>query len=145
MEFRFYQFSHHSLPEGVARLSEIVHKRGLSIYIYSQNLQRLEAVDEALWKIPQFLPHSFDLSDALCKIWLSDSEPSSAQDVIFCLDDEKTAAKAQICCYLFSAEDHDIVKKRREDWKIHDQNAEHITYWAETETGWKKQAEKHNL
>lgn len=139
MEKRFYQLSKTPIAIAVAKLAARVDDQNKTLNIVGART-RLEQVDEALWQYADFLPHALETPDGLSKILLSQNPQNL--DVQFLLDDSDSDQSVELCCLMFQAADHDIVNKRRMDWKTWSQNGEYLTYWAENENGsWEKKSE----
>jgi DNA polymerase-3 subunit chi len=104
----------------------------------------LDALSTALWAQPAWLPHGTvtDGDPDLQPIWLSaDPEPLNGARYLFMVEGARTdrLAAFERVFDLFDGNDPDAVAGARIRWKAAKDAGHALTYWQQTETGWRKQ------
>jgi DNA polymerase-3 subunit chi len=107
--------------------------------------ERVEALDSALWLCsnPDWLPHGTQAGGNadLQPIWLTDrDEAPNGAKFLFLLDGADSAALGSFerVFDLFDGRDEDAVQAARTRFRARKAAGHALTYWQQTEKGWKK-------
>jgi DNA polymerase-3 subunit chi len=104
----------------------------------------LNALSTSLWAQPAWLPHGTvtDGDPDLQPIWLStDPEPLNSARYLFMVEGARTDRLAEFerVFDLFDGNDPDAVAGARIRWKAAKDAGHPLTYWQQTDNGWRKQ------
>ncbi len=144
----FYHLEHQRLDQVLPSLLEKTLQRGWRAVIQAGSLERLEALDLALWAYSEesFLPHGTAktgfASDQPVYLTTGDDTPNGA-GVRFLVDGAAASSftGAERLVFLFDGQDGDAVAVARGQWKAAKAAGCPVTYWQQTDAGrWEKKA-----
>lgn len=149
-EVRFYHLFQKSVEEALPQLVSKTVEREWRSLVLAPSDRLLKAVSLKLWgdQPESFLAHGMEATVPAQSIpdqpvWLTtrDANPNKAT-VLFCLEGTEVAQpeRFDLICDLFDGRDLDQVETARERWKNYKNNGFTLTYWQQTEQGWKKKA-----
>jgi len=141
-EVRFYHLERSSLERALPTMLERVLERGQRALVVLGTQERLEALNAHLWTYraadghaeaqPVFLATAQEQGVA---------NPNGAQ-VLFLADGARLAdiAGFAMCVELFDGGDAAAVEAARKRWRDYKTAGHALTYWRQTEQGWKQEA-----
>ncbi|MDE0306466.1 MAG: DNA polymerase III subunit chi [Albidovulum sp.] len=124
-------------------------KAGWRILVRGAKQDRIEMLDDYLWKFPEdeFLPHGMSGGDCdhLHPILLTtENEPFEAREALVLIDGAKTepneVAALQRVSVVFESRDIEIVRSARTLWKALNEKGVPLVLWIEEAGGWVKKA-----
>lgn len=145
-EVLFYQLERHPLERVLPGLLEKTIARGWRAVVQSGSVERLEALDMALWTYSEdsFLPHAMK-RDGFCEhqpVYLTtgDETPNGA-GVRFLVDGAVAPSFDGYVriVYLFDGRDEDARQTARTQWQAAKFQGAGVTFWRQSESGrWEK-------
>jgi DNA polymerase-3 subunit chi len=147
VEVGFYHLQRTALEPALARLLERVLASGQRAVVRASSADRVEALNRALWTIGQgsFLPHG-SRADGFAEdqpVFLTEAAdyPNGAT-VLVLVDGAEVEPPPEVtrCLYLFDGNDPQAVAGARERWRRWRERGAEITYWQQTERGWRNAA-----
>ena len=148
-ETGFYHLQSEPVESALPRLLEKVRSLGFRVLIRGRTEARLEALDDALWSFrdTSFLAHGRaedGAPPALQPIFLtleSTGNPNGANLLVLTEDaDAPDLGDFTRCLYMFDSNDEAALTAARTRWKFFRDAGVPVTYYQQTETGWKKMA-----
>ena len=144
MEVAFYHLQRTELEPALARLLERVLASGQRAVVRASSADRVEALVRALWTMEQgsFLPHG-SRADGFAEdqpVFLThEADYPNAATVLLLVDgaDADPPSHFTRCLYLFDGNDEAAVAEARERWRRWRERGAQITYWQQTERGWR--------
>jgi DNA polymerase-3 subunit chi len=152
-EIRFYHLERSTLESALPTMLERVLDRGQRALVVVGSKERLAALNALLWtyKPDSFLPHGA-AEDGLVEqhpvlLAVGDAEPVESNvnkaDVVFLADGAGIGDLAgfKLCVELFDGADAEAVAAARQRWRDYKAQGHALTYWRQTDEGWKQEAE----
>lgn len=148
MEIGFYHLTASTLEQALPKLlAKVLSLPGRAL-VLSGSAERLAALDTALWRAEEWLPHNAgtDTGDATMQpIWLTmdDAPPPNAARHLFLVAGARSTRLAEFdrCFDLFDGEDEAAVQAARTRFREARDAGHALTYWQQGETGrWEKRA-----
>jgi DNA polymerase-3 subunit chi len=146
-EIRFYHLERSTLETALPTMLERVLERGQRALVVLGTAERLQALNAHLWtyRPESFLPHGVaeDGSADRQPIFLSTeaNAPNNAE-VLFLADGARAEdlGRFKLCAELFDGTDETAVTAARERWRAYKADGHALTYWRQTDQGWKQEA-----
>ncbi len=148
-ETGFYHLQAEPVESALPRLLEKVRSLGFRVLIRGRTEARLEALDVALWSYrdTSFLAHGKaedGIDPALQPIFLTlDADGNANAANLLVLTEDAAAPDLndfERCLYMFDGNDETALHAARTRWKFFRDAGVPVTYYQQTETGWKKMA-----
>lgn len=146
-EVRFYHLERSTLETALPTMLERVLERGQRALVVLGTPERLQALNAHLWtyRPESFLPHGVaeDGSAEQQPIFLStEARAPNAADVLFLADGARAddLERFKLCVELFDGADETAVAAARERWRAYKEAGHALTYWRQTDQGWKQEA-----
>ena len=148
-EVSFYHLQSEPLERALPRLLEKVRGLGFRVLLRGRDAARLETLDAALWgyRDTSFLAHGRagdGLDPAEQPIFLTQDAGSNANAAtILVLTEDADAPDLDTferCLYMFDGNDETALQAARTRWKLFKEQDIPVSYYQQTETGWKKMA-----
>jgi DNA polymerase III subunit chi len=146
-EIRFYHLERSTLESALPTMLERVIERGQRALVVLGSKERLDALNMHLWtyRAEKFLPHGL-AEDGFAEhqpvfLGLDDANPNKAE-VLFVADGAvgSDLARFQLCVELFDGSDESAVAAARRRWRDYKAAGHALTYWRQTDQGWKQEA-----
>ena len=141
----FYHLERSSLERTLPRLLEKVLDAGKRAVVVAGSEERVEALNAALWTYDQgsFLPHGSarDGNAAEQPIWLTAGDENPNEAEILVLTDGAHSDHVdgyERCLEMFDGRDEAAVAGARARWKAYTEAGHAVTYWRQTDRGWKQ-------
>ena len=144
-EIGFYHLTRSTLEQALPRLLVRTLAAGQRALVMTPDEASRDALSDALWQQPAWLPHGTDKDgDAdLQPIWLSvDPEPLNGARYLFLTYGvaADTIDRFDRAFDLFDGNREDSVRGARVRWKAFRNAGNPVTYWQQTEKGWQQKA-----
>jgi len=153
-DIRFYHLERSTLDSALPKMLERVLARGQRALVLVGSTERLEALNAHLWtyRPDSFLPHGGAedgrAEDQPVLLALGGAgEPAQTNpnraEVVFLADGARlgdVTGFAQ-CVELFDGADENAVAAARARWRDYKAQGHQLTYWRQTDEGWKQEAE----
>lgn len=144
-EIGFYHLTRSPLSRALPQLLVRTLGAGQRALVLGSAPAGLDALSTELWAQPAWLPHgtAADGDPDLQPIWLStEPEPLNGARYLFMVEGAKTdrLAAFERVFDLFDGNDPEAVAAARTRWKQAKTEGHSLTYWQQSETGWRKQA-----
>jgi DNA polymerase-3 subunit chi len=146
-EVRFYHLERSTLESALPTMLERVLERGQRALVVLGTEERVRALNAHLWtyKPESFLPHGAaeDGAPEEQPIFLSTTpEGPNNPEVLFLADGAGAGdlGRFKLCVELFDGRDEQAVAAARERWRAYKAAGHALTYWRQTEQGWKQEA-----
>lgn len=147
-EVFFYHLQNQPLERVLPSLLERTLERGWRAVVQASSLERVEALDTALWTYDDasFLPHGSKRDGALARhpIVLVDDESNPNGSAVRFLVDGATLSDFSgyvRAVYLFDGTDEEAVGAARQNWQRAKDAGHAVTYWQQDASGkWVKRA-----
>ncbi|MFC4270782.1 DNA polymerase III subunit chi [Sneathiella chungangensis] len=148
-EVSFYHLQSEPLARALPRLLEKVTERGFRVLVRGQTEEQLEQLDDALWsyRADSFLPHAVageGVDPAAQPVLLTrETEGNANGAAVLVLIEHAPAADLAAfdrCLYLFDGEDEASLTAARTRWRELKDSDIPVSYYQQTEAGWKKMA-----
>ena len=152
-EIRFYHLERSTLERALPTMLERVLDRGQRALVVVGSAERLAALNAHLWtyRPDSFLPHGAAV-DGLVEehpvlIAVGDAEPVETNvnraDVVFLTDGAHIGdlGRFKLCVELFDGADQQAAAAARQRWRDYKAQGHTLTYWRQTEAGWKQETE----
>lgn len=144
-EVGFYHLSRSTLEQALPRLLIRTLAAGQRALVLTPDEATRDALNEALWQQPAWLPHGAetDGDPDLQPIWLStEPEPLNGARFLFLT---YGVASDRIGAFdrafdLFDGNSDAAVQSARNRWKAAKDQGHTVTYWQQTEKGWQQKA-----
>jgi DNA polymerase-3 subunit chi len=144
-EIGFYHLHATPLERALPKLLERGLAAGFRILVLAGSAERVEHLAAALWTYDDasFLPHGSrrDGSAERQPIWLTETDENpNAADMLVLTDGAAFARLGEYrrCLDLFDGRDEAALAAARERWRLAKAAGHALTYWQQTETGWRK-------
>jgi DNA polymerase-3 subunit chi len=139
----FYHLTRSPLSRALPQLLVRTLAAGQRALILGPTQAGLDAISTALWAQPEWLPHGTvaDGDPDLQPIWLStEPEPENGARYLFLVEGAQTDRLGQFerVFDLFDGNDPEAVAAARERWKRAKAEGHTLTYWQQSENGWRK-------
>ena len=141
----FYHLERSPLERALPKLLEKVLDAGKRAVVVAGSEERVEALNAALWTYDQgsFLPHGSarDGNAAEQPIWLTAADDNPGEAEILVLTDGAVSDRVggyERCLEMFDGKDEEAVASARASWKSYTDAGHAVTYWRQTDRGWKK-------
>ncbi len=141
----FYHLERSPLERALPKLLEKVLDAGKRAVVVAGSEERVEALNAALWTYDQgsFLPHGSarDGNAAEQPIWLTAADDNPGEAEILVLTDGAVSDRVggyERCLEMFDGKDEEAVASARARWKSYTDAGHAVTYWRQTDRGWKK-------
>lgn len=147
-DIRFYHLERQSLDQALPGLLQAVIGKGHRVHILFDDESLMRKTDDTLWTYSphSFLPHGCEATTKTephhHPIWLSQSSANvnEADVLVITQSNVPELLDYTIVCYMFDAREQGKLEAARAAWKsFKDQNAA-LTYWQQSDQGWKKKA-----
>ena len=146
-EIRFYHLERSTLETALPTMLERVLQRDQRALVVLGTPERLRALNAHLWtyRPESFLPHGVaeDGSADRQPIFLStEANAPNAAEVLFLADGARAEdlGRFKLCVELFDGADETAVTEARERWRAYKEAGHALTYWRQTDQGWKQEA-----
>jgi DNA polymerase-3 subunit chi len=145
-EIRFYHLERTTLESALPTMLERVLARGQRALVVLGTEERVRALNAHLWtyRPDSFLPHGAaeDGSPEEQPVFLSTSAAApNGAEVLFLADGAAgDPGGFALCVELFDGADAQAVAAARERWRAYKAAGHSLTYWRQTEQGWKQEA-----
>jgi DNA polymerase-3 subunit chi len=144
-EIGFYHLTRSTLIQALPQLLSRTLATGQRALLLVPDPIQLDALNEALWTQPAWLPHgsATDGDADLQPIWLSiEPEPLNGARYLFMVEGARTDRLSDFerVFDLFNGNDSNAVAAARIRWKVAKDAGHTLTYWQQTESGWQKKA-----
>jgi len=144
-EVGFYHLTSSPLERALPRILERALAEGHRIVIMAGSPERVHDLDTLLWtyRDDSFLPHGSarDGSAERQPVWLTDADENPNAASLLVLVDGARAAhleKFRRVCDMFDGNDEAAVAAARERWRAAKEAGHELTYWQQSEAGWKR-------
>lgn len=143
-EIGFYHLTRSPLSRALPQLLVRTLGAGQRALVLGSAPAGLDALSSELWAQPAWLPHgtAADGDPDLQPIWLStEPEPLNGARYLFMVEGAETDRLAAFdrVFDLFDGNDPAAVAAARTRWKSAKAGGHALTYWQQSETGWRKQ------
>ena len=143
-EIGFYHLTRSPLSRALPQLLVRTLGAGQRALVLGPSPAGLDALSTELWAQPAWLPHgtAADGDPDLQPIWLStEPEPLNGARFLFMVEGVGTdrLAAFERVFDLFDGNDPAAVAAARSRWKSAKAGGHALTYWQQSETGWRKQ------
>ncbi|HBK07836.1 MAG TPA: DNA polymerase III subunit chi [Acetobacteraceae bacterium] len=143
-EIGFYHLTRSPLSRALPQLLARTLGAGQRALVLGPAVAGLDALSTELWAQPAWLPHgtAADGDPDLQPIWLStEPEPLNGARYLFMVEGAQTDRLAgfERVFDLFDGNDPEAVAAARTRWKRAKSEGHALTYWQQSETGWRKQ------
>jgi DNA polymerase-3 subunit chi len=141
----FYHLTRSTLEQALPRLLLRTLAAGQRALVLIPDPVARDALNEALWQQPEWLPHGTEADgDAdLQPIWLStEAEPLNGARYLFLTNGASTDRIGGFdrAFDLFDGTREEAVQAARLRWKAAKDRGLDVTYWQQTEKGWQQKA-----
>ena len=144
-EIRFYHLQTSLLEDALPSLLLRTLDKGWRAVVQASSPERVAHLNGFLWTFADdsFLPHGSakEGNEALQPVFLTDKteNPNSAQ-VLMLVDGAiaETMDGFELVCVIFDGGDAEALSAARADWKRYKAYNTLMTYWQQTEEGWRK-------
>ena len=141
----FYHLTRSSLDQALPRLLARTLESGQRALVLGTSASALDALSAALWAQPAWLPHgsAADGDPDLQPIWLATvAEPANGARYLFLVDGAETDRLGDFdrAFDLFDGNNPSSVAAARLRWRAAKEAGHTLTYWQQTESGWRKNA-----
>ena len=141
----FYHMTRSTLSQTLPQLLVRTLASGQRALVVGPDAASLDALSNALWAQPAWLPHGTvaDGDPHLQPIWLSiDAEPLNGARYLFLVEGAATTRLPDFdrVFDLFDGNDPAAVAAARMRWKTAKDAGHTPTYWQQTESSWRKKA-----
>ena len=152
-EIRFYHLERSTLERTLPTMLERVLDRGQRALVVVGSKERLEMLNGHLWtyRPDSFLPHGTAVDGFVEEhpvlIAVGDADPVESNvnkaDVVFLTDGTRIGdlERFKLCVELFDGADAQALAAARERWRGYKADGHQLTYWRQTEAGWKQESE----
>jgi DNA polymerase-3 subunit chi len=150
-EIRFYHLERSTLESALPTMLERVLGRGQRALVVVGSTERLAALNAHLWtyRTDSFLPHG-TAADGLVEehpvlIAVGDADPVDSNvnraDVVFLTDGAHVGdlERFKLCVELFDGADQEALAAARRRWRDYKAQGHALTYWRQTDAGWKEE------
>jgi len=150
-EIRFYHLERSTLESALPRMIERVLERGQRALVLVGSKERLAALNAHLWtyRPDSFLPHGAaedgHVQDQPVLLAVAGADAAAANangaEVVFLADGAALADLGGFaqCVELFDGADENAVTAARARWRDYKAQGHQLTYWRQTEEGWKQE------
>ncbi len=144
-EIGFYHLTRSTLAQALPRLLARTLAANQRALVLGSSMAELNDLSAALWAQPDWLPHGIhaDGDPDLQPIWLSmDPEPVNGARYLFLT---QGASTDKMCGFdrvfdLFNGDVAASLEAARLRWTSAKENGHTLSYWQQTEAGWRKKA-----
>ena len=141
----FYHLTRSSLEQALPRLLARTLESGQRALVLGTSPPALDALSSALWAQPVWLPHgsAADGDPDLQPIWLTtEAEPVNGARYLFLVDGAETGRLGEFdrAFDLFDGNTATSLAAARLRWRAAKEAGHTLTYWQQTESGWRKSA-----
>ena len=144
-EFGLYHLQRTALEPALGRLLEKVLASGQRAVVQASSAERVEALNRALWSFGRdsFLPHGSraDGEAEAQPVFLTHEEDYPNDPTVLVLVDGAEVEPQERftrCIYMFDGKDRQAVERARALWRKWRDAGATLTYWQQTERGWRK-------
>jgi DNA polymerase-3 subunit chi len=143
IEIGFYHLTRSPLTQALPQLLARTLASGQRALVLGSDAAGLDALSASLWGQPVWLPHgtAADGDADLQPIWLSTvAEPLNGARFLFLVEGAETDRVKDYdrVFDLFDGNNPDAVAAARSRWRGAKDAGHSLTYWQQTDTGWKK-------
>ncbi|MEX0582511.1 MAG: DNA polymerase III subunit chi, partial [Sneathiella sp.] len=131
------------------RLLEKVRERGFRVLVRGLSDDRIDLLDESLWtfRADSFLPHAragdtIDATEQPVLLTTTAEGNANGAPVLVLIEDAPAAdiKSFERCLYMFDGNDDLALQAARNRWKALKDNDISVSYFQQTDEGWKKMA-----
>jgi DNA polymerase-3 subunit chi len=148
VEIGFYHLQSTTLDRALPGLLGKAVKSGLRAVVLAGSVERVEALDAALWTFDpdSFLPHGTEAAGSAAEqpIWLTKADENPNGAALLVLVDDMDSAKLadyQRIAYMFDGNDGAAVAAARARWTLYKAQGHALVYWQQGESGgWEKKS-----
>jgi len=147
-EVSFYHLQVEPIERALPRLLEKVVERGLTSLVRMKEDGLREQLDLALWAFSpdSFIAHGRGEDETAAEnpvlLTLEGGSNLNNASVLVLLEDSDGSDIKEFdrCLYMFDGGDEEALQAARSRWKSLKADGLDVTYWQQSETGWKKKA-----
>lgn len=144
---QFYHLTGSPLEVALPRLLEKAYAQGFRIHVKVADSGMMTALDKSLWTYSPlaFLPHATeaDAQPARQPVLLSTSLENRNHANVLCITDDTRVepdVSYEKIIDMFNGQDSDALACARARWKHYQNQGRELSYFQQTDSGWKKQA-----
>lgn len=143
----FYHLRSMPLERALPKLIERALGEGMRVVVLAGSPERVAQLDALLWTYDDcsFLPHASPREGNAARqpVWLThEDENPNAATMLVLVDGADSAHLGDYrrVCDIFDGNDEAAVEAARLRWRAAKEAGHSLTYWEQTEAGWKKRA-----